>query len=84
MTNYAHTLEFLIENWPPEEQERMLMEYSEIAGFKNERGFFDKDVAERVEFHVECMNDNYKCCVELVRIIRNLYEPGLSEKTSSM
>lgn len=67
LEKYVRTLEFLIKNWPPERQERMLLEYSEIAGFKKGNPLFDQNVADRIEFHKKNMHDNYRNCVELIK-----------------
>jgi hypothetical protein len=75
LKNYARTLEFLIKNWSPEKQERMLLEYSEIAGFKNGNPLFDQNVADRIEFHKKCIQDNYKNCVELIKLINQIICP---------
>jgi hypothetical protein len=66
---YANTLEFLIKNWPPEKQERILLEYSEMAGFKDGSCLFNQDVFERIEFHKKSIQDNYHNCVNLLKLI---------------
>lgn len=75
LENYAHTLELLIKSWPSEKQEGMLLEYSNIAGFKNGRPLFDQNVADRIEFHKICIQDNYKNCVELIKLINQIICP---------
>lgn len=68
LRDYANVLEFLIKTWPPEKQERFLLEYSKIAGFTN--GFlFNQNVFERIEFHKRIIKDNYKNCVTLLKLI---------------
>lgn len=69
LTDYANTLDFLIKNWPPEKQECILLEYSEMAGFKDGSCLLDQDVAERIEFHKKNINDNYQHCINLLKLI---------------
>jgi hypothetical protein len=69
LKDYAATLEFLIKNWPPDKQESILLEYSEMAGFKNGSCLFDQNVAERIEFHKKCIKDNYQNCMNLLKLI---------------
>lgn len=69
LTNYAHTLECLVKNWPPEKQEHILLEFIEMAGFKKGTFLFDQDVSDRIEFHKRCIIENYKNCVELIKVI---------------
>lgn len=70
LTDYANTLEFLIKAWPPEKQERILMEYSEMAGFTHGSCLFDQDVFERIEFHKKRIKDNYKSSLNLLKLIK--------------
>lgn len=70
LINYTHTLVFLIENWPPEKQEALLLEYRRAAGFVEGNPLFNQDVAERIEFHKKYIRENYKDSVELVKIIK--------------
>jgi len=69
LIDYANTLELLIKIWPPEKQERILLEYSEIAGFTNGSCLFNQDVFERIEFHKKSIQDNYQNCVKLLALI---------------
>ena len=69
LADYTNTLALLIENWPPEKQERLLLEFSEIAGFQNGSSLFDQNVVERIEFHIKNIKDNYKNCINLLELI---------------
>jgi len=69
LQNYASTLEVLLKTWPPEEQERMLLLYSERAGFKKGSHLSDRDVKNRIAFHIACIRDNYLWSVELVKVL---------------
>lgn len=69
LQDYVDTLAFLVETWPPERQERALLEYSERAGFKKGNPLFDQDVADRIEFHKQCIKDNYENSIELIKIM---------------
>jgi hypothetical protein len=69
LMEYANTLEFLINNWHPEKQERILLEYSEEAGFKNGGRLFDQNVAERIEFHKMNIKNNYQNSIDLLKLI---------------
>lgn len=75
LENYAHTLEFLIDTWPPERQENFLLKLSQKAGFDPGSFLFDQDVSERIEFHRKYIKDNYKDILELIKIINQIINP---------
>jgi len=58
----------VIENWPPEQQETLLLEQGKAAGFLKGSSLFNQDIAERIEFHKKCIKKNYEDSLALVRI----------------
>jgi hypothetical protein len=72
LTLYVHTLEYLIETWPPEKQEILLLDYGRTAGFVEGSPLFDQNVADRIEFHKQCIRKNYTDSIELVNLIKGI------------
>ena len=62
---YANTLNHLLETWPVERLEMKLKEFANNAGFIEGSWLYDQNVAERIEFHLNCMKRNYQDCKEL-------------------
>lgn len=77
LNDYASTLKDLINNWPPEKQEQLLLEYSEKGGFTKGSALWDQNIIDRIEFHKKYMDDNYQNCVKLVEIIKLLRDSGM-------
>ena len=69
LAEYAHTLEGLIKNWPPERQEVALLDYAQAGGFVQGSTLCDIDVIHRMEFHKRCMRENYEQSLELIKML---------------
>lgn len=72
LAKYVHTLEVLLQKYPPKLQEDLLLKFSQKAGFIENSLFFDQDVIERIEHHKRCIKCNYEYSQKLVVLAHKL------------
>lgn len=69
LSEYLHTLVILINNFPPEKQEQLLLKFAELAGFEEGSHLLDENVFDRIHFHKNCIHNNYENCKKLIIMI---------------
>ncbi len=74
LAKYAHTLEALLQKYPPNLQEALLLKFSEKAGFIEGSSLFNQDVIERIEHHKRCIKCNYEYSSQLVVLVHKLLQ----------
>lgn len=74
LAKYIHTLEALIQKYPPYQQEDLLLKFSQKAGFIEGSSLFNQDVIERIEHHKRCIKCNYEHSSQLVALAHKLLQ----------
>jgi len=74
LAKYIHTLEILIQKYPPYQQEDLLLKFSQKAGFIEGSSLFNQDVIERIEHHKKCIKCNYEHSSQLVALAHKLLQ----------
>lgn len=74
LAKYAYTLEVLLQKYPPNLQEDLLLKFSQKAGFIEGSFLFNQDVIERIEHHKRCIKCNYEYSGQLVVLVHKLLQ----------
>lgn len=70
LAKYAETLEQLLNHWPTDAIENLLLENSRKAGFEKTSPLWNRDIEERIAFHREVIRSNHASIVELIRLLK--------------
>ncbi len=71
LAKYANTLEQLLNLWPLEAIENLLLENARKAGFEKSSPLWNRDVEERIIFHRAVIQSNHRSIVELIQLLKN-------------
>ena len=74
LAKYACVLEVLLQKYPPNLQEDLLLKFSQNAGFIDGSFLFNQDVLERIEHHKRCIKCNYKYSRQLIALVHELLQ----------
>lgn len=69
LNTYVKTMNLILETFPPEKLEGLLLDFARKAGFEDGNSLLDQDVRERMYYHKKIIQNNYEQCQQLVPLI---------------